>query len=318
MSGEPRRIDVHQHVIPPLYGEWLRENDPETGMPRPSWSAPDALGFMDANGIATGILSVSTPGVHLGDDAKARRMARAVNEFAAGVVEAHPRRFGFFATLTLPDVRGAIAEARLALDDLHADGVVLLANTRGEYLGAPEHEPLFAELNERRAVVFVHPSTLVGPQLSGVPAFAVDFLLDTTRAAVNLVRAGVVSRYSNLKIILAHAGGFVPYAAQRIAITLSFVTANSVGDVLSDLRTFYFDTALSSPSAPPSLLAFAAPSRVLFGSDWPFAPAPVAEMITRELDCYGGMSPAEHAEIARTNALALFPRLSEGASEVSQ
>jgi predicted TIM-barrel fold metal-dependent hydrolase len=264
---------------------------------------------MDANGIATAILSVSTPGVHFGDDAEAREKAREVNEFAAAIVRADRQRFGFFATLPLPDVQGALAEAAHSFDSLGADGVVLLANARGKYLGHIDIDPLFSELNRRNAVVFIHPSILVADALPGVPPFAVDFLLDTTRAALDLVRANVVQRYPNLKIILSHAGGFVPYAARRISLTVSMLTSRPVKDVLEDLRRFYFDTALSAPSALPSLLAFAKPGHVLFGSDWPYAPAPVAASITRELDSYAGLDAAGQSAIARESAIALFPRL---------
>ncbi len=312
MSDPPARVDVHQHIVPPLYAEWLRKADPDKGLPRPSWSVEDALAFMEANGITTGIASVSTPGVHVGDRAEARRLARAVNEFAAQVAHEHPGRFGFFATLTLPDVPGAVAEARHALDDLHADGVILLANAHGEYLGAAEHEPLFAELNERGAVVFVHPSTLPGPGVPELPAFAVDFLLDTTRAAANMVRAGAMQRHRNLKVILAHAGGFVPYAANRIATTLAFLCRRPLDDVMADLRGFYFDTALSSPSALPSLLAFAGADHVLFGSDWPFAPTPVASRFTADFDAFY-VADSERYLMNRGNAERIFPRLSRTA-----
>ena len=311
MSG-PARIDVHQHILPPEYSDWLRSKGALAGgLPIPEWSAEAAVEFMDANGIATATLSVSTPGVYLGDGADAREMARRVNEFAASVAASDPDRFGFLATLTLPDVEGAISEAAFAFDNLGADGVVLLANVQGRYLGDLEFDPLFAELNRRDAVVFVHPSVLPADPLPGVPPFAVDFLLDTTRAAIDLVKAQVVRRYPNLKIILAHAGGFVPYAAQRIAITVSFLTSRPLNEVLEDFRSFYFDTALSAPSALPSLLAFAKPGHVLFGSDWPYAPSPVAGLVTRELDEYTNLDSAGHSAIAHGNALGLFPRLVE-------
>ena len=159
-----RRIDTHHHVVPPAYAEWLRASGQEAGgLPIPSWTEEAALSLMDAHEIEMSILSVSTPGAHLGDDREARRIAREVNEFAADVVARNPGRFGFFATLTLPDVEGSIAEAAYALDTLKADGVVLLANTHGQYLGAPELERLFAELDRRNTVVFVHPSVLPGP-----------------------------------------------------------------------------------------------------------------------------------------------------------
>jgi predicted TIM-barrel fold metal-dependent hydrolase len=127
------------------------------GLPIPEWSADSAVALMDKYGIQNAILSVSTPGVNLGDDVEAREKAREVNEFTAEVVRKHPRRFGFFATLCLPDVRGSLDEIAYAFDKLDADGVVLLANSRGIYLGDRSFDPLFDELNRRKAIVFVHP-----------------------------------------------------------------------------------------------------------------------------------------------------------------
>jgi len=310
-----RRIDVHQHILPPEYTAWLRANGIHEagGRELPAWSAEEALAVMDQHGIATAILSVSTPGVCLepgdGRRAEVRSMARLVNEFTAQVVRDHPTRFGFFATLTLPDVDGALAELEHAFDVLGAAGVILLANTHGRYLGDPAEEPLLAELDRRRAVVFVHPSVLPGPPVPGVPPFAADFLLDTTRAGYRLVQSGAVRRHANLKIILAHAGGFLPYASHRLMAALLAEGGRSPADLLEDLRSFYFDTALSgSPAALPSLLAFAKPGHVVFGSDWPYAPTMAVSYFTGQLDAYAAIDAHGHALIDRTNAAVLFPQ----------
>lgn len=312
-----RRIDVHQHVVPPAWVAWLRSKGIHDagGRDLPSWSVDEALRVMEERDIATAILSVSTPGVQPGgtrpSDADARSMARDVNEFAARVARDHPDRFGFFATLTLPDVDGALEEVQYAFDTLHAAGVILLANTHGHYLGAPEHEPLFAELNRRGAVVFVHPSELAGPRVEGVPPFAADFLLDTTRAAYRLVSTGVLRRYPDLKVILAHAGGFLPYASHRIAAAISAESQRSPFEILEDLGSFYFDIALSgSPAALPSLLAFAKPGHVLFGSDWPYAPPIAVQYFTGQFDAYGALDDDGHAAVNRRNAERLFPEFS--------
>lgn len=307
-----RRIDLHQHVVPPRYAAWLRAKGVHDagGRELPEWSAEEALRVMDAHDVERAILSVSTPGVRVGtqrDDGEARALARELNEFAARVASDHPGRFGFFATLTLPDVDGALVEAHFAFDTLGAAGVILLANTQGRYLGEPDDEPLLSELNRRRAVVFVHPSTPPGPTVPGVPAFAADFLLDTTRAAYRLVQSGAVRRYPQLKIVLAHAGGFLPYASHRLMAALLAEGGRAPGDILDDLRSFYFDTALSgSPAALPSLLAFAKPGHVLFGSDWPYAPAPAVAYFTRQLDAYAPLDADGHAAIDRGSAAALF------------
>ena len=247
---------------------------------------------MDRHGIATGVLSVSTPGVHLGNDTEARKWARDVNEYTADLVRADPGRFGLFATLTLPDVEGAIAEAEYALDTLHADGVILLASNAGRYLGDPGFAPLLAYLHHRQAIVFVRPGELPGDPVPGIPAFTADFLLDTTRTAISLILSGSMTKYDGIKFILAHAGGFVPCIAYRILLTLvsqenkarQLLTLADQGyqvpRLLAPLKRFYYDVALSStPAALPSLLEIAEPAHVLYGSDFPFAlPAAVGFM----------------------------------------
>ena len=310
------RIDVHHHILPPAYAEWLASNGLRDagGRELPAWSVEETLALMDAHEIATAVVSVSTPGVQLrptaGPDPGARSRAREVNEFAARLAGDHRGHFRFFATLTLPDVDGALDELAYAFDTLGAAGVILLANVHGEYLGAPEHEPLFAELERRRAVVFVHPAELPGARVEGIPPFAADFLLDTTRAAFRLVRNGIVRRYPSVKIILSHAGGFVPYASHRLTVAMVGETQRSAFEILEDFASFYFDTALSgSPVALPSLLAFAKPGHVLFGSDWPYAPAIAVSYFTGQLDAYAALGEDGHAAIDRGNAQVLFPEI---------
>lgn len=317
MTVETARIDTHNHVLPPQYVAWLSTHgiDDAGGRSLPDWSAGQALAFMDEAGIGTAILSVSTPGVHLGDDVEARAQARSVNEFCAALMQERPDRFGFFAVLPLPDVDGALIEATHALDTLHADGVVLLANVRGQYLGDAAFDPLFDELNRRAAVVFIHPSELPGPAVPGIPPFAADFLLDTTRAAINLVTSGTVARCPDLKLVLSHAGGYVPYIAHRLAIAgpLYAGPRRRTRDILADLQRFYFDIALSSgPFALPSLLAFADPTHILYGSDWPFA-TPQAVTYFNELFTSYPLDEAVRHAITCGNARVLFPRLARPA-----
>lgn len=301
------RVDTHHHVVPPTYRDWLASKGIDAGgRAIPEWSTDSALSLMEDLDVATAILSVSTPGVHLGDDAEARDMARQVNEFAADVVRDQPERFGFFATLTLPDVTGAIDEAVYALDTLGADGVVLLANVGGVYLGDPRFDDLFDELNRREAVVFIHPSHLAGDLAEGIPAFVADFLLDTTRAAITLCRSGTMDRCRDLKVVLSHAGGIVPYAAHRIAPAAA--PSGQPAEGLELLGRFWFDIALSgTPTALPSLLSFADHERILFGSDWPFAPAPRVKLMTSMYDD-ADLDASLRASIDRANAERLLSR----------
>ncbi|MDH6213494.1 putative TIM-barrel fold metal-dependent hydrolase [Streptomyces pseudovenezuelae] len=275
----------------------------------PEWSAESALELMDLLGTETAFLSVSTPGTgFLDDPAEAGVVARQLNDYSASLPAQHPGRFGYFATLPMPDVAASAAEAVRALDELGADGVTLLANNQGVYLGAGGQDALWRALDERSAVVFVHPAELPAPAIDGIPPFAADFLLDTTRAAYLLVRNGIVRTYPNIRFILSHAGGFVPYASHRMAIALAGDIGRSPLDTLDDFRSFYFDTALSSsPAALPTLPAFARPGHVLFGSDWPYAPGPAGQYFAQGLDT--GVAPEILRAVNRTNAEALLPRV---------
>ncbi|WP_427917525.1 amidohydrolase family protein [Streptomyces sp. cg40] len=307
----PYRIDVHQHLIPPAYRELMDRHELTAGgWPTPAWDAESAITMMDRRSIATGILSVSSPGTHFGDDSEAREITRRVNEFSAELASDHPDRFGFFASLPLPDVDGALAETAYALDELHADGVVLMSNVDGRYLGDKEFEPLWAELDARAAVVFVHPTAPPLPMLEGMPSPLLDFPFDTTRTAVHMTLNGVMGRHTRMKVILSHAGGFLPYAAWRFTGGAQFNPGTTPLGILADLQRFYFDTALSStPAALPSLLAFAAPGHILYGSDFPFAPEESGGLLDSLLDGYDGFEAGQLDAINRGGGEVLFPRL---------
>ena len=307
------RIDTHHHIIPPGYRKALRKAgiDEAGGRVLPDWSPEATLQTMAELDIATAIVSVSTPGTtFLPDAADAAVLARDLNDYSASLVASRPDRFGFFATIPMPDVDASVTEIIRVLDDLKADGVVLLANNAGVYLGEEGQHDLFAALDERSAVVFIHPADLPGPTVPGVAPFAADFLLDTTRAAYLLVRNGIRRKYPNVKFILSHAGGFVPYASHRMAVAIMAETGRSPADILDDFSSFYFDTALSSSAAAlPTLLAFAKPGHITFGSDWPFAPVAAGKLFAAGLETYPGLDAGTRDAINRTNTLALFPRL---------
>ena len=315
------RIDTHHHLIPPDYRKALQKAGiaEAGGRVLPDWSPDASLQTMAELGVGTATLSVSTPGTtFLPDPADAAALARDVNDYTATLASAQPDRFGFFATVPMPHVDIAVAETVRALDELHADGVVLLANNAGTYLGQDGQDDLFAALNDRCAVVFIHPADLPGPNVPGVPPFAADFLLDTARAAYLLVRNGIRTRYPNIRVILSHAGGFVPYASHRMAMAIMADTGRSPADILDDFAGFYFDTALSSSAAAlPTLLAFAKPGHITFGSDFPFAPTAAGKLFAAGLETYP-VDPGARATIERTNALALFPRLGTAPQPIPQ
>jgi len=305
------RIDVHHHLIPDFYRRALGDAGIRQagGRQLPNWDVEGALELMDLLEIRTAIVSISTPGVgFIEQPGRAAELARELNDFTAAMRTERPDRFGFFATLPMPDIPASVAEAQRALDERGADGVVLLANNRGVYLGAGGQDPLFRVLEDRGAIVFIHPAELPGPAVDGIVPFAADFLLDTTRAAYLLVRNRVVSGYPNIRFILSHAGGFVPYTSHRMAVAIAADTGRTPLEALEDFQSFYFDTALSSsPAALPTLLAFARPGHILFGSDWPFAPTQAAQYFANGLDQHN-LDPQTRVAIDDQNAARLFNR----------
>ncbi|WP_105972610.1 amidohydrolase family protein [Streptomyces geranii] len=307
----PTRIDVHQHLIPPERARAMAGRASGLGWPAPVWDEESALAMMDRRSIATGMLSYAAPLAAPDDPAGARTGARSVNEYTAQLVGKRSDRFGMFAVLPLPDVAGALAEAAHALDELNADGVMVLSNAQGHYLGDPAFEPLWAELDHRSAVVFVHPTAPPGrPDPELPPAPLVDFPYDTSRTALHLAMRGVPRRYPRMRMILPHAGGFLPYAAHRLALAGHLAPDTTPEDILADLRRFYFDTALAgSPATLPSLLAFADPERILFGSDFPMLPEEWSTGFDNGLDTYAGWGPGQLHAVNRGNAEKLFPRL---------
>lgn len=308
-----RRIDTHQHLLPDFYRKAMKDNGigDLPSLAWPQWSEESALQTLVDLEIDTAIVSVSTPGTtFLSSAADAAALSRDLNDYTAGFAASSGGRFGFFATVPMPHVDASAAEALRALDDLHADGVVLLANSNGTYLGEAGQDQLFSVLDARSAVVFIHPAELVGPPADGMPPFAADFLLDTTRAAYLLVRNGVRARYPNIKFILSHGGGFVPYASHRLAFSIAAETGRMPEETLPLFSSFYFDTALtSSPAALPTLLAFADQGHITFGSDWPFAPSGVGRIFADHLASYPGLEGTALQAINSLNAESLFPQL---------
>lgn len=307
------RIDVHTHLVPAFWGEALPDNggDP-SGWTLPSWTPDAHLKFMDANGIATSILSLTAPSVVGWRGTARREMARRVNEYTADLVRERPDRFGNFATVPLPDVEGALVEVDHALGALRADGVVLLSNYEGVYLGDDTYTPLWEALDRHGAVVFIHPAHPLVPVLPDLPGPIVDYPFDTTRNAVNMVFHGITERYPNARIILSHAGGFLPYAALRFSLGRALLDpgGSTADEILARFRRFYWDTALSSGKYVfGALTHFADPTRILYGSDFPYAPAPMATRFTEILDTDTGLTPEQSVAIDSGNAKPLFPRL---------
>jgi len=319
MSIQHGRIDVHHHNIPPTYIKIMADKgiDKVAGAPLPLWTPEKSIEVMDANGIQTAITSLSTPGVHFGDGVRqAKTLARQCNDFSAEMATNYPGRFGSFAVLPMPFTEAACIEASYALDTLKADGIVLLGSTDGKFLGDSSYIELMAELNQREAIVFVHPNIYPTSNALGlnIPGFFVELLCDTTRAALNLILTGTIETYPKIKWILAHSGGFLPYIAWRASLANAspeFADKATEG-ILSYIKRFYYDTALSpSRYSLIVLKELVETSHIFFGSDYPFAPTSIVSLECKTLSEANLWTDEEQYGINRGHALSLFPKYRE-------
>jgi 6-methylsalicylate decarboxylase len=305
MSGDQQknwRIDVHHHIVPPQFAD--------DSMPIKVPDTETQLESMDKWRIRTAITSL-TPRVILKNLHRLRHVARTCNEFQARMTLEHPSRFGSFALLPLPDVDGTLEEITYALDILHLDGVGLFSSVNDRYLGDPLFEPVFEDLNRRNAVVFIHPTHCEAPTETnlGAPPFVVEYVFDTTRAIVNLIFAGTLKRCPDIRFIIAHGGGTVPFLAQRISMLEGHRNSPGVADVIPTLRALYYEIASTTAGyALRSLQELVDPTHILWGSDLPFV---YGRRLQEELDHweeYDGFDAATRLGVEQQNALRLFPR----------
>ncbi|MCX5197004.1 amidohydrolase [Streptomyces sp. NBC_00249] len=316
-DGSGAVIDVHHHFCAPQWRAWAEGKglvNPKALPPWARWEAGAALDVMDRAGIAVAVLKPMLPARYEGS-AQLREAVAVTLEAAAAAVEAHPGRFVFHAPLFLEDQEASLWALRYGLDELGAVGVNVTANHGGVYLGDPSYDRIFAELDERSAVVDTHPHNLPGgppgaATVPGLPNFLCDFLLDTTRAAANMIRNRTLDRFPNLSVILPHGGGFLPHIATRMeAFGGCFDPPVEPAVVRDHLHRFYYDTA--GPLSPAgTLLATAGADRILFGSDWPAAPAAmVVDVAVPALAADPAFTALQRRGVNRENALRLMPRL---------
>jgi 6-methylsalicylate decarboxylase len=319
MSGNPDRsltIDTHHHILPDFFWqETENAHAPVGGLAPLQWSKQVSISFMDDAGIDVAVVSLSTPGVHTGDSAKARALARRCNEFSAELVHARPDRFGGFACLPLPDVDASLEELACALDVLGLDGFVLFTNSNGVYLGDHALEPVFEELERRKTIVFVHPnpSPDAGVHSLGLPDNLLDFPTDTNRAVAQMHYTNRFARTPNVKYIFSHAGGSIPYLAARFAIIdeMGFIAGGEQRGTAADMfRRMYWDTALSASDPVLRMLRdVAGINQVLYGTDFPYLRRDLAVKSKRQLLQSSALNDLERRGILGGNASRLFPRL---------
>ena len=310
IAGTNNRIDTHHHIFSPAYVAELAKVNQAAPIIR-NWSIQKTLDDMAQAGVATSIVSVTTPQVGFTSAPDAARIARESNEWAARLNSDHPGRFGSFAMLPMQNMDVALREAEYALDVLKADGIGLLTSYGDKWLGHPSFAPLMAELNRRKTILYTHPTAAncCGNLLADIPPTVVEFGTDTTRTIVDLVFSGRAAQCPDLRFIFSHAGGTLPFLTERLVkapVLDPKLVPRVPNGVMHELKRFYYDTAWSAhPGALASLFKLVGPSQVLLGSDYPYR---TGIDHVRGLADYG-LSATDQLAINRGNALRLIPRL---------
>ena len=281
-------IDVHSHIITPEFVSALETEGRlmDEGFPLPKYDVDNHLRWMDEAGVETSVLTLAAP------QPSSAKVVRQTNEAAARIKKEHPGRFLFCAALPLPDVSKAIEEVKYALDVLKADGIKLATNVDGQYLGTPELDTLFSVLNERKAVVILHPhrpEPVNHQVMQQTPLAMQEYLSETTRAVSNMISRNVLARYNNIKVIVPHCGAYLPLAIPRMKSLTPVMQANKkVGEIdyEANLRTLYYDLAgAHSAETIRMLLTITTPNHLLYGSDYPYvAPQVLTQSLARMKD----------------------------------
>ncbi len=304
------RIDTHHHVFPPPFVAALaaaKLGDANAT----NWSVSRTLDDMERAGVATAILSVTTPAVTFAEPATARRVARESNEWVATLIRDHPGRFGSFALVPMPDVDGTLREIEYSLDVLKADGIGFLTSYGDRWLGHASFAPVLHELNRRKAVAYTHPTIAnccVG-LLPDVPPTVIEYGTDTSRTITDIVFSGTAARCPDVQFVFSHGGGTLPYLTERLLrmpLQNPALAARVPNGVLHELQRFFYDTAWSAhPGALASLTKLVSIPQVLFGSDYPYR---TGEDHVKGLTAYG-FGEADLRAIGYENARRLLPRL---------
>ena len=315
-----KKIDLHSHILTAPYYTYLDRYEGPTpdNFATPKWTEEGHLKLMDDLGVAFSCMSVSSP--HLINAGQQERIAyvHSMNEEALYVVEKHLDRLGMFITLPLPDVDAAIQTLERYKDREGVDGVGLMTNYDGIYLGSPKLDPLMEVLNEHHMVVDVHPAmpaSLPGDAVLDMPIPVMDFLMDTTRAFTNMVWHDKFIQYPNIRWIWPHGASFMTILSDRFnnfAVLAKKDGNKNKLDYFGAMKHCWFDTAGFSVQKQLHCMKLDIPtSKFVYGSDCPYTPAIVCQALAGQLEETDELTDEEKLGMFTTNAIELIPRLKE-------
>ncbi len=321
-------VDVHSHFYPREFLDAVRRGPSafritEDGAGNPVLHSPGDYNVLvpghrdpdhrtrtlDEAGIDRQWISLTAPGSSIESPERAAHLAALANDGLARVAADRPDRYTALAHLPLNHPEAAAAELRRAVEELGFRGVLLYSNAAGVPLADPRFWPLYEYADERRLVLYVHPTYPLGVEAmeSYMLMPLVGFLMDTTLAAAHLVFAGVPERFPGIRWVLGHLGGAIPYLAERLDrgyAAFEPCRANLSRPPSSYLADFYYDTVNFDPGALRLALEFAGSDHLLAGSDYPHMIGSIDKMLAslRALD----LAPEEEARILGGNATRLM------------
>ena len=308
------RIDVHAHYWTDRYLDRLAalgkmDTATQRGIGAGGGAELDArLRLMDRAGVDIQVLSAAPQLPYCLDTERAVAAAHHVNDEYAAVVTAHPDRFRAFAAIPMPDVDAAIAEITRATDELGMVGVTMNTSVLDRAITDPDFEPIFAELDTRGAVLYLHPagngacSPLVTEHhitwMAGAP-------FEDTIAALQLITSGHLQRYPGVKIICSHLGGALPMLTRRADDHLAWEAPDTPEPPSQAAHRLWFDTVshCHEPALRCAIDTFGA-DRILLGTDFPYEDG---DTFVRSVEYVMDVAdPGEAHAILDANAMALF------------
>ncbi|PCF49388.1 amidohydrolase family protein [Staphylococcus delphini] len=285
-----KKIDLHSHYFSPGFIKYLDEyfDGKGAGVATPPFSIEGYLKFMEEMEIDYGVLSIAGPHHSAAPDDVMIEVNEEANAYGGELVKKYPEKIGLFASLPIPHVDASIQAIDRALDVHQAVGFTLPSHARGIYLGDPSLDPIFEKLNERHAIVAIHPNEPqpINPSIKKkVFTPLMEFFFDTTRAIVYMNQNRTFSKFPNIKWIVPHSGALLPVIAQRIDMgNAIFEYEEQPDDILKTMNNLYFDLAGKVlPQQLPMLLQMADENRIVYGSDTPYTIEPVVKNLTDEI-----------------------------------
>jgi predicted TIM-barrel fold metal-dependent hydrolase len=303
------KIDMHSHYISPGFAQFLDDyfDGQGDGVPTPHFSIDNYLSLMQEADIDYGVLSISSPHLSAAPDEEMLKLTEEVNDYGANLTKSYKDKIGFFASLPLPLVEESVRAIDYALDVQNAHGFTLPTNARGIYLGDQRLDDILAKLNERHALVAIHPNEpkpINDDIKAEILTPLMEFFFDTTRTIIFMNQNNVFSRYPNIKWIVPHSGALLPIIVQRVDMgNKMFDVENQPDDLEQTMQSLYFDLAGKVlPHQLPTLLTMVDENKIVYGADAPYTTDKVVKLLNDELESSSLLTDEQQQKFFYDNA----------------